>query len=62
VDLIDVTRVERMLKQALEQEPLPGEPPPPRRVEIPSARFAREGKAFDHRYHQPQEQPMEALL
>ncbi len=63
VDLIDVTRVERMLKQALEQEPLPGESPPPRMVEIPSARFAREGKAFDHRYRPLQkQQPVEVLL
>ena len=63
MELIDVTRVERMLKQALEQEPLPGESPPPRMVEIPSARFAREGKAFDHRYRPPQkQQPVEVLL
>jgi len=64
VDLIDVTRVERMLKQALEQEPLPGEPPPPRMAETPSARFAREGKAFDHRFHQghQERQLTEALL
>jgi transposase len=63
VDLIDVTRVERMLKQALEQEPLPGDLPPARTAETPSARFAREGKAFDHRYRQSQEhQPVEVLL
>lgn len=62
VDLIDVTRVERMLKQALEQEPLPGDPPPPRAVELPSARFAREGKAFDHRYPRTQAHSVEALV
>jgi hypothetical protein len=63
VDLIDVTRVERMLKQALEQEPLPGELPPPRSAELPSARFAREGSAFDHRYAgPPQPHPMEEVL
>ena len=62
VDLIDVARVERMLKEAIEQEPLPGDPPPSRRAEPPSARFAREGTAFDHRYRQPQEQPVEVFL
>ena len=62
VDLVDVTRVERMLKQALEQEPLPGEPAEARRVVLPSARFAREGRAFDHRYSQPEPEPMEVLL
>ena len=54
VELIDVTRVERMLKQALEQEPFPLATPPPRTVVVPSARFARESAAFDHRYRQPQ--------
>jgi transposase len=62
VDLIDVTRVERMLKQALEQEPLPTDLPPARTAQAPSARFARAGTAFDHRYHQAQEHPQEALL
>lgn len=62
VDLIDVTRVERMLKDAIEQEPLPIESPPPRKAEVPSARFAREGRAFDHRYRQSQEQSLEVLL
>jgi hypothetical protein len=52
VDLIDVTRLERILKLALEQEPLPAEPPPARLLELPSARFARDGAAFDHR-HRP---------
>jgi hypothetical protein len=61
VDLIDVTRVERMLKQAIEQEPLPLSGPPPRTVVVPSARFAREGTAFDHRYRQPQPNPVEVL-
>ena len=62
VDLIDVTRVERMLKQAIEQEPLPLPTPPPRTVVVPSARFAREGAAFDHRYRQPQPIPVEVLV
>jgi hypothetical protein len=56
VDLIDVTRIERMLKDALEQEPLPVDLPPPRRAELPSARFAREGSTFDHRYQQKPQQ------
>jgi transposase len=51
VDLIDVTRVERMLKEALEQEPLPLDLPPERLPILPSARFARDGRAFDHRYY-----------
>jgi hypothetical protein len=61
VDLVDVTRVERMLKQALEQQPLPGDSPPPRIAEVPSARFARQGTTFDHRYS-TQEKAVEALL
>jgi transposase len=61
VELIDVTRVERMLKEAIEQEPLPVDVPPARPAEPPSARFAREGSAFDHRYPESH-QPMEALL
>jgi transposase len=50
VELLDVSRVERMLRLALEQEPtpLPLDLPPPRRAELPSARFARDGAAFDH--------------
>jgi hypothetical protein len=43
VDLVDVTRLERILKLALEQAPLPADPPPARGVELPSTRFAREG-------------------
>jgi hypothetical protein len=63
VDLLDVTRVERMLKQALEQEPLPTELPPSRRPEPPSARFAREGKTFDHRFRSSRDQyPQEVLV
>ena len=58
VDLIDVTRLERMLKEALEQEPLPLDLPPARSPLLPSARFARDGRTFDHHYHQrpPQQQ------
>jgi transposase len=61
VDLIDVTRVERMLKDALEQEPIPVEMPPARRAVLPSTRFARAGRAFDHRYHNPAAAPVEVL-
>jgi transposase len=50
VDLIDVTRVERMLKEALEQEPLPIDAPPARSVVLPSSRYAREASSFDHRH------------
>lgn len=39
VELIDVTRLERMLKLALEQEPLPIDAPPARSVVLPSTRF-----------------------
>jgi len=46
VDLIDVRRVERMLQEALELEALPSDAPVP----PPSARFARAGASFDHRY------------
>jgi len=56
VDLIDVTRLERMLKLALEQEPLPLDTLPPRQALLPSARFARDGAAFDHRYRTPDEE------
>jgi transposase len=52
VDLLDVTRLERMLNDALEQEPLPLDLPPTRLPELPSARFARQGRTFDHRYRQ----------
>jgi hypothetical protein len=62
VDLIDVTRVERMLKQAIEQEPLPFASPPARAVVVPSARFAREGAAFDHRYRQSEPESVEVLV
>jgi transposase len=55
VDLIDVTRVERMLKDALEQEPLPIDTPPARSVVLPSARYAREGSSFDHRQTTPED-------
>ena len=62
VELVDVTRVERMLKQAIEQEPLPLSGPSPRPVVVPSARFARAGTTFDHRYRQPTPQPTEVLV
>jgi Mu transposase-like protein len=54
VDLINVTRVEGMLKLAVEQEPLPLDLPATRRAVPPSARFARDGTAFDHRYQKVQ--------
>jgi hypothetical protein len=50
VDLIDVSRLERILILAVEQEPLPMDLPPSRPALVPSARFARAGAAFDHRY------------
>lgn len=62
VDLIDVTRVERILKDALEQEPLPVDLPPPCAPLLPSARFAREGHTFDHRYRQEPPQHQEEML
>jgi hypothetical protein len=53
VDLIDVHRVERILKEALEQEATPLETtaatPPP-------GRFARPGAAFAHRDSHPDNQ------
>jgi len=62
VDLIDVTRLERMLKDALEQEPLPLDLPPARSPLLPSARFARKGSTFDHRYRQRPPQQQEEML
>jgi len=52
VDMIDVTRLERMLRDALEQEPLPLDLPQTQPPVLPSARFARDGCTFDHRYRQ----------
>ena len=43
VDLIDVSRVERILLQALEQAETPEHPPP-----LPTGRFARPGEVFAH--------------
>ena len=43
VDLIDVSRVERILLQALEQQETPEHPPP-----LPLGRFARPGSVFAH--------------
>ena len=53
VDLIDVSRVERILLQALEQQETPEQPPP-----LPTGRFARPGSVFVHgkaRSHQSSE-------
>jgi hypothetical protein len=49
VDLIDVSRVERMLKEAIEQKPPPLDVPDARCPVLPLARFARAGRPFDHR-------------
>jgi transposase len=57
VDLVDVRRLERILQLALEQEPLPGDPPPARLPELPSARFARDGAVFDHRTRSQPDSP-----
>jgi transposase len=62
VGLIDVTRVERMLREAIEQEPLPLDLPPTRPPVPPSARFARDGRAFDHRYAHDTPAPFEEVL
>ena len=43
VDLIDVTRLERILVQALEEETTPQAP-----ESLPEGRFARPGSAFSH--------------
>ena len=43
VDLIDVSRVERILVQALEQQEIPEHPEP-----LPGGRFARPGSVFAH--------------
>src|SRR5439155_16068937 len=48
-ELLDVRRVERILLQALEREGLPTLPPDERLRPLPGARFARPGRAFDHR-------------
>ena len=53
VDLIDVSRVERILLQALEEAKTPEQPPP-----LPTGRFARPGDVFAHakgQRHQPTE-------
>ena len=53
VDLIDVSRVERILLQALEQQETPEHPQP-----LPAGRFARPGEVFAHgkgQRHQPTE-------
>lgn len=62
VDLIDVTRLERMLKDALEQEPLPLDLPPARSPVVPSARFARDSRTFDHRYQEKPNYQMEEMF
>ncbi len=62
VDLIDVTRLERILKDALEQEPLPLDLPPARSPVVPSARFARDSHSFDHRYQQKPNYQMEEMF
>src|SRR5205085_3284364 len=49
-DLIDVRRLERILVLVLEHEGQPAPPTDQRVQPLPSARFARPGSAFDHRF------------
>jgi hypothetical protein len=49
-DLVDVRRVERILVLALEHEGQPSPPAEQRVHELPAGRFARPGRAFDHRF------------
>jgi transposase len=49
-DLVDVRRVERILVLALEHEGQPAPPADQRVHELPAGRFARPGRAFDHRF------------
>jgi hypothetical protein len=49
-DLVDVRRLERILVLALEHEGHPAPPAEQRVQPLPSARFARPGSAFDHRF------------
>jgi len=49
-DLVDVRRLERILVLALEHEGQPAPPTDQRVQPLPSARFARPGSAFDHRF------------
>ncbi len=54
-DLIDVRRLERILVLALEHEGLPAPPVDDRLQPLLPGRFARPGRAFDHRFVSPQE-------
>lgn len=49
-ELLDVRRVERILLRALEAEARPAGPPDERVRAVPPGRFARPGRAFDHRH------------
>jgi transposase len=49
-ELLEVRRVERILVLALEHEGQPAPPPEQRIQPLPAGRFARPGRAFDHRY------------
>jgi transposase len=51
-ELLDVRRVERILVRALEAEDRPAPPLAERVRAVPPGRFARPGRAFDHR-HRP---------
>jgi transposase len=56
-DLVDVRRLERILVLALEHEGVPAPPPDARVRPLLSARFARPGQAFDHRFPTAEVQP-----
>ena len=49
-DLLDVRRLERILVLALEREGAPAPPAEARLRPVPPGRFARPGRAFDHRF------------
>lgn len=52
-DLVDVRRLERILVLALEHEGLPAPSAAPRVLPLPVSRYARPGRAFDHRFAAP---------
>lgn len=52
-DLLNVTRLERILVLALDHEGLPAPPAAARVLPLPTSRYARPGAAFDHRFTAP---------
>ncbi len=54
-DLVDVRRLERILVLALEHEAQVAPAADDRILPLPAGRFARPGRAFDHRFAQPPE-------